>query len=39
MSVKLVNDDLKSFISKWDSVLAGMKKEPENNVLVNSSAH
>ena len=33
MSVKMVNDDLKGFINKWDSVLAGMKKEPENNVL------
>ena len=33
MSVRLVNDDLKSFISKWDSVLAGMKKEPEQSVL------
>ena len=32
-SVKLVNDDLKSFISKWDSVLAGMKREPEQSVL------
>ena len=26
LSVRLVNDDLKSFISKWDSVLAGMKR-------------
>ena len=33
MSVKMVNDDLKGFINKWDSVLAGMKKEPEDNVL------
>ena len=33
MSVKMVNDDLKGFINKWDSVLAGMKKEPENSVL------
>ena len=33
MSVRLVNDDLKSFISKWDSVLAGMKKEPGQSVL------
>ena len=33
MSVKMVNDDLKGFINKWDSVLAGMKKEPENNVV------
>ena len=33
MSVKMVNDDLKGFINTWDSVLAGMKKEPENNVL------
>ena len=33
MLVKMVNDDLKGFINKCDSVLAGMKKEPENNVL------
>ena len=33
LSVRLVNDDLKSFISKWDSVLAGMKKEPEQSVM------
>ena len=33
MSVKLINDGLKGFINKWDSVLAGTKKEPENNVL------
>ena len=32
MSVKMVNDDLKGFINKWDSVLAGMKKEPDDNV-------
>ena len=32
MSVKMVNDDLKGFINN-NSVLAGMKKEPEDNVL------
>ena len=33
MSVTLVNDDLKSFITRWDSVIAGMNMEVEDKWL------
>ena len=33
MSVRMKNDDLKTFISNWDSVLAGLQKHPDKDVL------
>ena len=32
-SVKLKNDNLRSFISNWDQVIAGIPKVPEVSVL------
>ena len=29
MAVTLVNDELRSFITRWDAVIAGMTSEPE----------
>ena len=29
MAVTLVNDDLRSFITRWDAVIAGMTSEPD----------
>ena len=33
MSVKMRNDDLQSFVTNWDSVLAGLQKPPADDVL------
>ena len=33
MSVRMRNDDLQSFVTNWDSVLAGLQKPPADDVL------